>query len=90
MMQVSVVYAETERQHWLPVQVHEGCSVEEAIRRSGILERYPQIDLASQKVGVFGKFTQLDAPLSNGDRVEIYRPIVADPKTVKRRPAAES
>jgi len=86
MMQISVVYAETERQHWLPVQVHEGCSVEEAIRRSGILERYPQIDLSRQKVGVFGKLTTLGAALNRGDRVEIYRPIIADPKTVKRRP----
>lgn len=89
MMQISVVYAETDRQHWLPVQVHEGCTLGEAIKRSGILERYPQIDLAQQKVGVFGKLAKLDAALKNGDRVEIYRPIIADPKTVKRRPVEE-
>jgi len=89
MLQISVVYAESERQHWLPVQVHEGCLLEEAIRRSGILERYPSIDLVSQKVGVFGKIAALDTALKNGDRVEIYRPIVADPKTVKRRPQEE-
>ncbi len=85
-MRISVVYAERERQHWIPLTVTANCSVEQAIRASGILERYPHIDLENQKVGVFGKFVKLDGVLSDGDRVEIYRPIVADPKTVKRRP----
>ncbi|WP_207063038.1 RnfH family protein [Motiliproteus sp. SC1-56] len=88
-MKLSVVYAETDRQHWLPVQVPEGASVAEAIRASGILARYPQIDISAQKVGIFGKLTRLDAPVSEGDRIEIYRPIIADPKTVQRRPKEE-
>lgn len=85
-MKISVVYAENGRQNWIPVTLPEGSSVEEAISASGILSRYPAIDLSQQKVGIFGKFTKLDTLLNEGDRVEIYRPIIADPKTVSRRP----
>jgi hypothetical protein len=67
------------------MEVPESSSVEDAIRRSGILERFPEIDLSQQKVGIFGKLVKLDAPLKDGDRIEIYRPIIADPKTVRRR-----
>lgn len=88
-MQVSVVYAETERQHWIAVQLPEGATAADAIYKSGILARYPGIDLATQKVGIFGKLTRLDMPLGEGDRVEIYTPIIADPKTVARRPLEE-
>ena len=84
-MQVGVCYAEAERQVWLKVDVPEGSVVEEAIQRSGILRRFPEIDLGKQKVGIFGKLAKLDSPLKEGDRIEIYRPITADPKTVKRR-----
>lgn len=59
--------------------------MEEAIKHSGILERFPEIDLASQKVGIFGKMVKLDSLIQPGDRIEIYRPIIADLKTVKRR-----
>ncbi|BBL72028.1 RnfH family protein [Methylogaea oryzae] len=84
-MNVGICYADSDRQLWLRLEVPDGSSVEQAIRQSGILERFPEIDLESQKVGVFGKFAKLDAALNDGDRVEIYRPIVADPKTVRRR-----
>jgi len=70
------------------LEVPEDSVVEEAIRRSGILECFPEIDLAKQKVGIYGKLVTLDSPLADGDRIEIYRPITADPKTVKRRRAA--
>ena len=63
----------------------DGCSVRDAIERSGLLEEFPEIDLEAQAVGIFGRLTTLDARLSNGDRVEIYRPITADPETVERR-----
>ena len=59
--------------------------VEDAIRLSGVLKLYPEIDLTVQKVGIFGKMAQLDSPIQEGDRVEIYRAITADPKLVKRR-----
>lgn len=87
-MNVGVCYAESDRQLWLRLEVPADSSVEQAIRLSGILERFPENDLSQQKVGVFGKFVSLDTPLKDGDRVEIYRPIVADPKTVRRRRVA--
>jgi putative ubiquitin-RnfH superfamily antitoxin RatB of RatAB toxin-antitoxin module len=84
-MNIGVCYAETDRQLWLRLDVPEGVSVGDAIERSGLLQRFPEIDLKKQKVGVFGKIVKLDSPVREGDRIEIYRPIVADPKTVKRR-----
>lgn len=84
-MNVGVCYADSDRQLWLRMEVPDSSSVEEAIRHSGILERFPEIDLSEQKVGIFGKLVKLDSPLKEGDRIEIYRPITADPKTVRRR-----
>lgn len=84
-MQVAVAYANTAQQTWLRIEVPEPCTVKEAILRSGILELYPDIDLERQKVGIFGKQVKLDSTLNPGDRVEIYRPIIADPETVPRR-----
>lgn len=84
-MKVGVVYAVPSRQAWLTVDVPEGATVQQAIEKSGILAQFPSIDLAVQKVGMFGKVTALDAVIEEGARIEIYRPITADPKTVKRR-----
>ncbi|MFZ4703205.1 MAG: RnfH family protein [Candidatus Methylumidiphilus sp.] len=84
-MNVGVCYAEADRQVWLRLETPDGSSVEQAIRHSGILRQFPEIDLGRHKVGVFGKLVKLDAPVKEGDRIEIYRPITADPKTVRRR-----
>lgn len=84
-MQVSVTYAEPVFQVWTRLEVPDDCTVADAISRSGLLDRFPEIDLEKQKVGIFGKAVKLDAPLQGGDRVEIYRPITADPETVNRR-----
>lgn len=88
-MQIGVAYSEPNQQVWLNIEVPETTTVKEAIERSGILKQFPHIDLDSQKVGVFGKLAKLDAPLKPGDRVEIYRPIIADPATVPRRDTGE-
>lgn len=87
-MNVGVCYAESDRQLWLRLEVPENSSVEQAIRYSGILHRFPEIDLSIQKVGIFGRLVKLDAPVKEGDRIEIYRPIIADPRTVRRRAIA--
>lgn len=87
-MNVGVCYAESDRQLWLRLEVPENSSVEQAIRYSGILQRFPEIDLSTQKVGIFGRLVKLDAPVKEGDRIEIYRPIIADPRTVRRRAIA--
>ena len=84
-MKVGVVYAIPTRQSWLSIDVPEGTSVRDAIEKSGILHQYPEINLETQKVGIFGKATTLDTVVEEGARIEIYRPITADPKTVKRR-----
>jgi hypothetical protein len=88
-MNIGVCYAEADRQLWMRMEIPDGSSVKEAIERSGILKRFPEIDLETQKVGIYGKLVKLDAPIKEGDRIEIYRPIVADPKTVRRREIAD-
>ena len=85
---VEVAYAAPSRQEVIEVAVSPGATVEQAIRESGLLERFPEIDLASQRVGVFGERVQLHDPVRDGDRVEIYRPLIADPKQARRERAA--
>ncbi|MCB1775136.1 MAG: RnfH family protein [Gammaproteobacteria bacterium] len=84
-MNVGVAYADKFKQVWLKIDVPDGSTVREIIDRSGILEQFPDIDLGRQKVGVFGKVTKLQAKVKDGERVEIYRAITADPETVERR-----
>ncbi|MFW5954688.1 MAG: RnfH family protein [Guyparkeria sp.] len=86
-MKVEVAYARPDVQVILEVDVPEGATVEEAIRKSGVLERFPEIDLSSQKVGIFGKVAPLSQALREWDRVEIYRPLIADPKAARRQRA---
>ena len=87
-MVVDVAYALPEEQMILEVQVTEGATLRQAVEQSGILERYPEIDLEKGKMGVFGKSARLDRVLLERDRVEIYRPLIADPKEVRRQRAA--
>ena len=86
---VEVVYALRERQALLTARVAPGATVEQAIRASGVLEAFPEIDLAKNKVGIFSKLVKLDEPVREKDRVEIYRPLIADPKEVRRKRAEE-
>jgi putative ubiquitin-RnfH superfamily antitoxin RatB of RatAB toxin-antitoxin module len=79
-MHIGVAYADTLKQVWLKLDVPDGCTVREAIGHSGLLEQFPMIDLETQPVGIFGKLTGLDARVTDGARIEIYRPIVADPE----------
>ncbi|MFZ1574307.1 MAG: RnfH family protein [Chromatiaceae bacterium] len=87
-IQVEVAYARLDAQALLSVTGDPGMTVREAIDLSGILERFPEIDLALNKVGIFGKLTKLDQPLVSGDRVEIYRPLIADPMAQRKKRAA--
>ncbi|MEJ2345448.1 MAG: RnfH family protein [Gammaproteobacteria bacterium] len=89
-MTVEVAFALPREQVILEIDVAPDATVRQAIDQSGILERFPQIDLdGATKVGIFGKLTKLDAGLRPGDRVEIYRELIADPKEVRRKRAAE-
>lgn len=85
---VEVAYAEPDTQVIIPVSVDSNMTVEEIIRHSGILDTFPAIDLAINKVGVFGKLTKLSSTLREGDRIEIYRALIADPKAVRAQRAA--
>ena len=87
-MKIGIAYALPQRQAWFDVNLQDGATVKEAIERSGILKQFPDINLEQQKVGIFGKLAKLDAVLADGDRVEIYRPIICDPKTVPRKAKA--
>ncbi|CAK0753491.1 Protein RnfH [Gammaproteobacteria bacterium] len=84
-MKIGVTYAIPRRQVLLNIELPDGVTVKDAIERSGILKQFPEIDLKQNKVGVYGKITKLDTVLIDGDRIEIYRPITADPKTVRRK-----
>ena len=86
---VEVIYALPERQPLLRIRLAEGATVEDAIRQSGVLDAFPDIDLARNKVGIFSKLVKLDEVLRDKDRVEIYRPLIADPKEVRRKRAEE-
>jgi len=87
---VEVAYALPEEQHLISLNVDAETTVEKAIQLSGLLEHYPEIDLGkTNKVGIFGKLAKLDRVLQEGDRAEIYRPLIADPKEVRRKRAAE-
>jgi len=85
---VEVAYALPDSQVIIPVKVDMSMTIEEIIHHSGILETYPDIDLQTNKVGVFGKLAKLSSTLREGDRIEIYRPLIADPKEVRRQRAA--
>ena len=86
---VEIAYARPDEQLILKVNMNAGCRVEDLVKQSGILERFPDIDMAKNRVGIFGKLTTMDAVLRSGDRVEIYRALIADPKEIRRQRAAE-
>ena len=90
MIEVEVVYALPDRQLRYAVRRPAPLTVRAAIEACGVLRDAPEIDLATGKVGVFGKAVGLDAVLASGDRVEIYRPLVADPKEARRRRVSEA
>jgi putative ubiquitin-RnfH superfamily antitoxin RatB of RatAB toxin-antitoxin module len=86
---VEVAYALPERQLIIPVNVDLGTTVGGALVQSGIMIEFPELDIENSKVGIFGKATAMETQLRDGDRVEIYRPLIADPKEVRRKRAAE-
>lgn len=82
---MEVVYALRDQQVMAVLEMEEGASVREAIESSGILRQFPEIGLVRGRVGIFGKAVDPDSQLRDGDRVEIYRPLEADPKEARRR-----
>ncbi|MGF6778681.1 putative ubiquitin-RnfH superfamily antitoxin RatB of RatAB toxin-antitoxin module [Paraburkholderia sp. GAS334] len=85
MLSIEVCYALPDTQTLIAVELPEGATLQQAIDASGILQRHPEIDLAALKTGVFGKVKPLDTVLAQHDRVEIYRPLIVDPKEARQR-----
>ena len=86
---IEVAYAPPGQQFIVEVNVSPGTRLNAAVIASGILERFPEIDLATAKVGIYGKRVEPDTVLSEGDRVEIYRPLLTDPKEARRQRAGK-
>ena len=89
LLNIEVVYALPQKQEIFAVKLPEGATVREAVEACGVLQKYPEIDLTKNKLGVFAKLSKPDSPLRDRDRVEIYRPLIADPKEVRKQRAAE-
>jgi hypothetical protein len=88
MPRVEVVYATPAVQRRYPVDLEESGTVQAAIERSGVLRDFPQVDLARDRVGIYGRLAALDEIVQEGDRVEILRPLAAEPKAARKRRAA--
>lgn len=86
-IEIEVAYARPDTQALLSLSVPLGTTAKEAIRASGLLARFPEIDLDVQAIGIFGTVCPLTQILRAGDRVEIYRPLIADPKIMRRQAA---
>ena len=89
LIRVDVVYALPNQQALVKLHLPAQSTALAAIQASGLLQQYPEIDLAKNKIGVFAKLVKPDAILRDRDRVEIYRPLIADPKEVRKKRAAE-
>lgn len=89
MLQVTVCYASAGFEYLQPMQVRSGTTIGQAIEMSGVLEAYPDINLNTQPVGIYARKKTLDTVLRERDRIEIYRPLVADPKESRRKRAAK-
>lgn len=84
---IEIAYALPEEQVLITLDVEQGTTVEQAVKLSGVLEKFPDIDLTHNKLGIFGKVTKSDQVLRDKDRIEIYRPLIADPKESRRKRA---
>lgn len=90
MPKIEVIYATLESQELLSLIVEENSSIQDCIEQSGILAQYPEIDLDVLKVGVFSQVKPLSHVVREGDRIEIYRQLIADPKAARRKKAEDA
>jgi len=89
-IQIEVVYGLAHKQKLLSIPVCKGVTVEQAIIESGIINLFPEIDLAVNKVGIWNKAVKLSQIVADLDRIEVYRPLIADPKEVRKRRAEKA
>ena len=88
-MRVEVVFALPDKQTVIEVQLPEDATAMDAVEQSGIMDKHPEIKNLDLKLGIFSKLCEPEYKLSDGERVEIYRPLAADPKEIRKRRAAE-
>ena len=89
-VRVEVVYALPQRQELVQLQLPSGATARQAVEASGLLQKYPDIELDGRnKLGIFAKLSKPDTVLRDRDRVEIYRPLIADTKAVRKKRADE-
>ncbi|NIY99766.1 RnfH family protein, partial [Salipiger sp. HF18] len=84
-MNVGIAYARPTAQIWRSLTIAEGATVRDVIEASGLLDQFPELDLETNKVGIFGIVARLDKPVKEGDRVEIYRPIHPDAELLEKQ-----
>ena len=89
-LQIAVAYVGVAGQTVRALEVRTGTHVRDAIEQCGVLDQFPEIDLEINKVGVFGRLVKLDQAVEEGDRIEIYRPLLADPKALRKQRSAAS
>ena len=87
---IEVIYALPAEQNIITIRVNKTCKVKHAIEKSGVLEKYPEIDLDEEKLGIFSKKCTLNDPLHDWDRIEIYRPLIIDPKQARKNRAEKN
>ena len=85
MLEIEIVYGLPDRQYLRAMQVQEGTTARQAVLQSGLAQELPNLDLAAAPLGIFGKRVNDDTPLRTRDRIEIYRPLLIDPKEARRR-----
>ncbi|CEO40185.1 hypothetical protein UA38_06565 [Photobacterium kishitanii] len=90
LIHVEVVYALPNVQRVLKLAVVAATPIQAIIEQSGILTMYPEIDLKTNKVGIYSRNVKLDATARDGDRIEIYRPLIADPREIRRKRAEQA
>lgn len=88
-LKVEVCYALPDKQELISLSLPQGATLKQAVEASGLLEKHPEIDIGKNKFGIYAKLSKLDTVLRDRDRVEIYRPLIADPKEVRKQRAAE-
>jgi putative ubiquitin-RnfH superfamily antitoxin RatB of RatAB toxin-antitoxin module len=89
MLNIEVCYALSGKQDVVHLKLAAGATLQQAVEASGLLAKYPEIDVKKNKFGLWNKLSKLDSALRDNDRVEIYRPLIADPKEVRKQRAAE-
>ncbi|MFA7281686.1 MAG: RnfH family protein [Sterolibacterium sp.] len=89
-LHIEVAYALPQQQELIRFELPAGSTLQQALEASGLLQKYPELDLAKNKFGIYGKLARLETPLRDHDRVEIYRPLLADPKETRKQRAAEN